>query len=162
MDHGGIQMIKPILLSLLLTTSVFASPVVLEVPKGMGSHFVDTCLKHDVPIDLAWRLIKWESDWNEQAVNYNRDGTRDLGIMQLNSQWIGHFSERYNGGDAIDVWMWRTSMAVGIAHLSRLYSVTGSWPGAVAAYNVGLTRYRRGKLPESTRNMVAYVVKGER
>jgi len=150
-------MIKPLLLAALVAAHANAYPVVLHVPNGMGSYFVDTCLRHDVPIVIAWRLIKWESNWNEQAWNRNTDGSLDLGIMQLNDRWCDDFSVRYNDGRKIDPWIWRTSMDVGIEHLARLYSVTGHWPGAVAAYNVGLTRYRKGKLPEKTQRMVKYV-----
>jgi soluble lytic murein transglycosylase-like protein len=150
-------MVKPLLLVALVAAHAGASPVVLNVPKGMGSHFVDTCLRHNVPIELAWRLIKWESNWNEQAWNRNTDGSRDLGIMQLNDRWYDDFAVRYNAGRPVDPWMWRPAMDIGLAHLARLYSVVGNWPGAVASYNVGLTRYRRGRLPQSTRQMVAYV-----
>jgi len=153
--------IKPLILAALVAAYASASPVVLNVPKGMESHFVDVCLRHDVPIELAWRLIKWESNWNEQAWNRNTDGSRDLGIMQLNDRWLEEFAQRYRDGAIIDPWMWRVSMDVGIKHLSVLRRTIGHWPGAVAAYNVGLTRYRRGRLPQSTRQMVAYVTGGE-
>ena len=37
--------------------------------------------------DLIVSVIYCESGMNTKAVNWNRDGTRDLGICQLNTKW---------------------------------------------------------------------------
>jgi soluble lytic murein transglycosylase-like protein len=128
------------LIALLLSREVCASP---SIPTIMESHFVETCLRYNVPVALAHALIEWESGWNEQAVNYNTNGSIDLGIMQLNNQYLVYFGDRYNDGEKIDPWMWRVSIDIGIHHLSDLHQVIGYWPGAVAAYNMGLKKYRR-------------------
>lgn len=146
-----------LIVAALVTVSAHADPVMLVTPKGMGAHFVNVCLTHEVPLGVAWRLIHWESKWDEQAWNRNEDGTLDLGLMQLNNAYYDDFAMRYNAGKPIDPWMWRTSINVGIKHLSTLYSVLGDWPSAVAAYNLGLTRYRKGRIPARTKEMVAYV-----
>ena len=117
----------------------------VPVPAIMREYFVDSCLRHGVPYTIAYRLISWESGWDETAVNHNPDGSTDLGLMQLNDRYLEDFSLRYNEGKRIDPWMWRVSLEVGLAHLKVLHRATKSWEGAVAAYNMGLTRYRRYK-----------------
>ncbi len=43
--------------------------------------------KHGVSPQLLWAIAKTESNFNPTAVNYNKDGSFDYGIMQINSSW---------------------------------------------------------------------------
>jgi soluble lytic murein transglycosylase-like protein len=135
---------------------------VMEVPRGMGIHFVFVCREQNVPVRIAYRLVEYESGWDSRASNVNTNGSIDRGIMQLNSDSLDDFAVRYNTGKPVDPWQWRTSIAVGIKHLSVMYKATGSWYGAVAAYNMGLSKYRRymaqnRRLPLSTQRELEYV-----
>ncbi len=38
---------------------------------------------------LLWSIAKHESRFNPAAVNRNRNGTYDFGVMQINSSWYG-------------------------------------------------------------------------
>jgi len=44
---------------------------------------------YDVPPGLLWAIAKVESNFNPVAVGYNRDGSYDYGVMQINSRWAG-------------------------------------------------------------------------
>lgn len=164
---GQRNVLLGVMLALLSALPAYTSPIILDVPDGMGIPFVESCLRHEIPVKMAYDLIMHESRWDERAVNHNRDGSRDLGIMQLNSRYLSEFAERYNNGEPIDPWMWRVSFDIGLAHLATLYRQTGDWKGAVASYNMGLSAYRKyrdrnWRLPSTTRAMLAYVFEGER
>jgi soluble lytic murein transglycosylase-like protein len=103
-----------------------------------------------VPVWLLARLIKRESNWNSSLVNINADGTKDLGICQLNEKYIPDFEWRYNHGSKIDAFNPDTSIYVCAKLLNALYKNTGNWVDAVGAYNCGLTRYKTGDIPDST------------
>ncbi len=38
-------------------------------------------------IDILAAVITAESQWDDKAVNYNRDGSRDMGLIQFNNYW---------------------------------------------------------------------------
>lgn len=131
--------------------------VEITVPVGMGDYFVSACLKYNVPVEYAYRLIEYESKWNRYAVNENSDGTSDAGLMQLNSAFLDDFSWRYNKGVPINPFDWKVNLDVGLHHLSVLRKHTGSWYNAVAAYNMGLTAFRTKKIYVTTRRQLDYV-----
>ncbi len=55
------------------------------------SCFFDAGKRYGVDPVLLIAITKVESNFNPRAVNVNRNGTRDYGIMQINSSWL----ERY-------------------------------------------------------------------
>jgi soluble lytic murein transglycosylase-like protein len=110
-----------------------------------------------VPGWLAYSLIDAESGWRVFAVNVNRNGTRDLGLAQLNDRSLDEFAWRYNDGRPVNPFDPATAARVALRYLAALYRATGNWEGAVAAYNCGLARYRTGNIPETTARHVARI-----
>jgi len=110
-----------------------------------------------VPVWIAARLLERESGWRADAVGHNVNGTRDLGIAQLNDRYLNDFAV-FNGWAAIDPFDPTVAIPVAIRYLAHLQLLTGSWEGAVAAYNCGLGRYRTGDIPASTLRHVAAVM----
>ncbi|QID32605.1 lytic transglycosylase domain-containing protein [Pampinifervens florentissimum] len=53
--------------------------------------FFDAGKRYGVDPVLLIAIAKVESNFNLRAINVNRNGTRDYGIMQINSHWL----ERY-------------------------------------------------------------------
>jgi soluble lytic murein transglycosylase-like protein len=106
-----------------------------------------------VPLWLAGRLIAAESGWDPDAVGYNDNGTQDLGLAQLNSRYLDYFA-RYNDWQQVDPFDPDMAIRVACRYLEALYRATGTWEGAVAAYNCGLGRYRTGSIPQRTREHV--------
>lgn len=43
---------------------------------------------------VLWAIAKVESGFNPYAVNKNKDGSYDLGMMQINSRWFKHLKEK--------------------------------------------------------------------
>lgn len=41
--------------------------------------------KHNIPAELLWGIAKTESGFNPRAVGRNSNGTKDIGLMQVNS-----------------------------------------------------------------------------
>ena len=47
---------------------------------------------YSVPYELLYAIAKVESNLNPHAIHVNRNGSIDVGLMQINSYWI----EKYN------------------------------------------------------------------
>lgn len=116
------------------------------------------CAELKVPEIIAYRLITYESGWDENSVTGNPNGTYDYGLMKLNSRYIAYFSEQYMGGSDLRPLNPDENLTAGMRHLRRMYDLTGDWYSAICAYNCGLTRFRRGNLPESTVRQADYVM----
>ncbi len=88
---------------------------------------------------LLFAIAEVESGLNPYAVGYNHDGSRDVGLMQINSS---HFPELERKG--IDEYRLMaepcTSIMVGASILSGMIKVYGYNWEAVGAYNAGLKR----------------------
>ncbi|HDT2117499.1 TPA: transglycosylase SLT domain-containing protein, partial [Enterobacter roggenkampii] len=82
---------------------------------------------------------KVESGMNPHAVGWNHDGTRDVGLMQINSS---HFSELARQGIDENQLINEpcTSIMVGASILSGMINVYGYNWEAVGAYNAGLKK----------------------
>lgn len=88
---------------------------------------------------LLYAIAKVESGMNPYAVGVNHDGTRDVGLMQINSS---HFTELQRHG--IDEYRLIAepcnSIMVGASILSDMIKVYGNNWEAVGAYNAGLKK----------------------
>lgn len=85
---------------------------------------------------LLFAIAKVESGMNPYAVGWNHDGSRDVGLMQINSS---HFSELQRLGIDESRLMTEpcTSIMVGASILSDMVKVYGYNWEAVGAYNAG-------------------------
>lgn len=112
-----------------------------------------------IPSWILARLIDAESRWNPDARSKpNKNGTRDLGICQLNSRYLGDFARMFNGGKAIDPMDPYQAVPVAARYLADCYEAVDNWPGAIASYNCGLSRVLSGNVPASTLKYVEKVM----
>lgn len=81
--------------------------------------------------NLLWAIANGESNFNPLAINYNRNGSYDFGVMQINSGWyktLGH-----------DLWMALnkpcTNIKVGAWILAGCIKRYGYTWDAVGCYN---------------------------
>lgn len=132
--------------------AIASNPAIFgKTPKLLTMAVESSARKHAVPILLLVALIEVESGWNPRAVNKNRNGTKDLGIMQLNNKYLEYYTWKFWDGSKLDPFDYNTNIEVGTAVLRYLYNLTGSWEDAIVAYNCGYTTYKKGKIPSTTR-----------
>jgi len=158
---------KKILILILLFCSVFLYAEKVElfgvsVPIKYYDVFVQYCIEYDIPIVFAARLVEWESNWSEFATHANLNGTIDKGLMMHNSSYLDDFALRYNKNLKYDPFNWKDNLRIGLKHLSVLRKNTGSWFGAICAYNMGFTAFNdwlvnKKVLPGPTLRMVQFV-----
>lgn len=122
------------------------------VPEAYEAMVGEGCRRHSVPEWIAARMIQNEcSEWAPWAVSgRNRNGTRDYGLMQINSANIQKFCEWYRHGAPFDPFNAWDSIDVGLAHLRWLFEKYGTWQEAVCAYNAGEGAVERNRIPATT------------
>jgi Transglycosylase SLT domain len=110
---------------LLVTGSAAASMVCFE----------RAAQRHGIAPEVLRAIAQQESAMNPMAVNRNRDGSMDIGLMQINSLWLPTLA-RY-GIERAMLWEPCTNVDVGawiLAANFRRYGV--NWNG-LGAYNAG-------------------------
>lgn len=84
------------------------------------------CALYGVPLDIGIRLAFEESRWDENCKNHNTNGSDDDGLFQLNSYYHPKVGVEEN-------------IRRGLEYLAWCYKHTGTWRGAIKAFNAGLT-----------------------
>ena len=106
----------------------------------------------NVPPALAFAVSWEESRLNPNAINrYNRDGSIDRGLFQLNSRSFPHL-------EAANFFDIRINAYYGIAHLRYCLDTGKSEVSALAMYNAGTGRVRNTGAPEVTLNYISRIL----
>jgi soluble lytic murein transglycosylase-like protein len=106
-----------------------------------GQVFAASCwqlagARYDIDPRLLWAIAKVESGFNPQAVNFNRDGTRDIGLMQVNSSHLAALQPYgYSESQLLDNGC--ASVMAGSWVLAGMIQRYGYNWRAVGAYNAG-------------------------
>lgn len=104
---------------------------------------------HDqVPTSLLMAVIVSESEWNPRAIRTNPNGSKDVGLLQLNTNSIPTFEKLI--GKKINPYSISDSIHAGMSYLSYLYTRLGSWKKAIMAYNCGPYAVETGRIPART------------
>jgi soluble lytic murein transglycosylase-like protein len=104
---------------------------------------------NDIPLPLAFSLAWGESSFRVNAFNRN-SGSVDRGLFQLNSKTFSFLSEE-------QLYTPEINARYGLAHLRFCLEEGDTELVALAMYNAGATRVRRGT-PYSTLNHVAKIM----
>lgn len=116
---------------------------------------------YGVSPDLLRAIATVESNQDPRAVNVNRDGSRDIGLMQINELWLPKLSRMGISED--DLWDACVSTFVGAWVLVQNVAHYGpSWE-AVGAYNAGkretaAARANRARYIERVKEALANLV----
>jgi len=144
-------MIVAALFASLLSTSAFApSP-------DLALYVREQARVAGVPASLAESVMQIESGGNVLATHENPDGTFDRGPWQLNDDSLPWLEKHLNGGEAINPYDQYESTRIAVRYLAYLRKRTGSWGGAVMAYNAGSWAVRVGAVPVATKEYAANV-----
>lgn len=103
--------------------------------------------------ELLYAIARTESGLNPQAIGRNANGSRDIGLMQINSTWLPRLST--HGIQESDLLDPCTSIHVGawiLAHNVRRFGHT--WE-AVGAYNATRPELRRAYAQRVYRHLMA-------
>jgi hypothetical protein len=117
------------------------------------SQITQTALQYGVPPSLALAVAKQESGFNPNRVSpVNNDGTRDYGVMQLNSNNLAAWGVT-NPLDPTQ------NINAGVSYLAQLLQqYNGDQASALAAYNAGPSKVASGRIPPATQSYVAAVM----
>ncbi|MDC7219607.1 MAG: transglycosylase SLT domain-containing protein [Spirochaetales bacterium] len=138
-----------------------------NVPDNIELLLIKYSVQYGLPLDVVVRLSEVESNHGEyiRSAQDNYDGSFDIGVLALNSNFIEYFGERYFEGDSslFDPYNPEHNIQTGLAYLAHLNALTeGDLTSAVAAYNCGYRSMKRGEIPSSTQRYVKAIIHGER
>lgn len=142
----------------MVSVVLLAAPAWASAAKREHEDLIRACIRQEearrgLPRGLLLAIAKTESGLNWRALNRNRDGTYDIGVMQINSRHLPRLA-RY--GITLDkLWHPCTNVSVGAYILHEFIAQHGLNWMAVAAYNTG-SPHRK---PQAARRYVSQVWK---
>lgn len=132
----------PLLLAFLFCTNAQA--------KSLEHCFKEAANKHNVPLNLLLAVSYTESRFKLGLSHKNRNGTRDYGLMQINSIWSKQAKKMGYSWQKI-----KTNPCTNIMFGSHILKYNrkrmGSWSAAIGAYNAGF-----GKTPKAKKRRQRY------
>lgn len=96
--------------------------------------------RYQIDPTLLYAIARTESGLNPAALNRNRNGSTDIGLMQINSLWLPELAK--HGISARQLWEPCTNIHVGAWVLAQKVRKLGMTWDAVGAYNA-TTRAKR-------------------
>ena len=109
--------------------------------------------RYGVSPELLYAIARTESGLDPQAVGRNRNGSRDIGLMQINSAWLPRLSA--HGIAERDLFDPCTSIHVGAWILAGNVRRLGYTWEAVGAYNAASPTLRRAYAERVYRQVTA-------
>jgi hypothetical protein len=119
---------------------IFMLPSLLALLSGpLGATCWDSASEsYGIPVEVLKAVARAESGFDPQSLHRNRDGSRDIGMMQINSAWLPTLA-RY-GIDEVSLANACTNLKVGAWILANNAKKHGWTWKAIGAYNVGCAR----------------------
>lgn len=111
----------------------------------------DAAQRYQVSSALLYAIARTESDLNPQAIGRNRNGSRDIGLMQINSTWLPTLAS--HGIHERDLFEPCTNIHVGAWILADNVSRWGYTWEAVGAYNATNPALRRAYIEKVRRHL---------
>ena len=111
----------------------------------------EAAARYRVSSELLYAIARTESALDPQAVGRNRNGTRDIGLMQINSAWLPTLAA--HGIGERDLFDPCTSIHVGAWILAGNVQRLGYTWDAVGAYNAANPVLRRAYVDKVRRHL---------
>ena len=125
------------------------------VPEQFRIMFDMAAAGYGTPVEILESVAWVESKFNPYALSPERaDGYCDMGMFQINSQFLDWFMQRYGDFDPLDP---GAAIKVAALHLNWLYGKYRNWYNVILAYNAGITGFETGNIPESSYTYAALV-----
>ncbi len=125
----------------LLAIHVFMAPSSHGKTVPEGACFDEAGARHNISPVLLQAIAWQESGMRLDAINRNRDGSWDIGLMQINSRWLPVLSR--HGITPDQLWDPCVSAHVGAWILASNFRTMGFNWDAVGAYNAKRQDLRR-------------------
>lgn len=116
-----------------LRTRLALAAVALFVSSSASACWEEAAAQYGVNPYLLYAIAKTESNFNPSAVNRNKDGSYDIGLMQINSRWLPTL--RKYGIEEAQLWDACINIQVGAWVLAQNMRRMGNSWEAVGAYN---------------------------
>ena len=113
----------------------------------------DAAQRYQVSSALLYAIARTESGLNPQAIGRNGNGSRDIGLMQINSAWLPTLAS--HGIGERDLFEPCTNIHVGAWILAGNVSRLGYTWEAVGAYNAASPALRRSYVEKVRRHLPA-------
>lgn len=111
----------------------------------------DAAKRYQLSSALLYAIARTESGLNPQAIGRNRNGSRDIGLMQINSTWLLKLAT--HGIHERDLFEPCTNIHVGAWILADNISRLGYTWEAVGAYNATNPALRRAYIDKVRRHL---------
>ena len=111
----------------------------------------DAAKRYQVSSALLYAIARTESGLNPQAIGRNSNGSRDIGLMQINSAWLPALAS--HGIGERDLFEPCTNIHVGAWILAGNVSRLGYTWEAVGAYNAASPALRRSYIEKVRRHL---------
>lgn len=112
------------------------SALLMILPMAVEANcFEEAGQKYSLPAEVLRAVAKTESGFNARAVNVNTNGSRDLGLMQINTSWLSTLKN--HGITERDLYQPCTNVMIGAWILANNAQRHGWNWNAIGAYNVG-------------------------
>ncbi len=134
--------------------------IALLMSGGASACWEDAAEQYGVNAYLLYAIAKTESNLNPSAVNRNKNGSYDIGLMQINSRWLPTL--RKYGIEEAQLWDACINIQVGAWVLAQnLRRMGNSWE-AVGAYNARNPELRIKYAQKVYRNLPPEVLSAQR
>lgn len=122
---------------------------------GLPAHacWDDAATRYQVSSALLYAIARTESGLNPHAIGRNRNGSRDIGLMQINSVWLPTLA--FHGIGERDLFEPCTNIHVGAWILAGNVHRFGYTWEAVGAYNAASPALRRAYIERVRRHLAA-------
>jgi len=135
--YSELQEFKPIVeRNIVSLKNLYSDPLKVQVNREYVKELAKKkAQKYGVPVNIVLAIIEKESSFNVRAYNKNKDGTEDVGLMQINFQHNRRLMKEYGVNSPEELFDPDLNLELGVRILYENFKRYGSWELAVKAYN---------------------------